>query len=180
MLYFYIAIGLVALWVAYGYNRFVILRARVRNAWSQIEVQLRMRYDLIPNIVATVKGYAAHEKEVFAAVSEARSRAMGTSSVTGKEEAEATLSGALKSLFAVAEAYPNLKASENFTNLQQQLQDVEKRLAFSRQFYNDTALRYNTRVQMFPANLLAAIFHMTPEPYFQAGQESQGPVEVKF
>lgn len=180
MLYLYIALGLLVLWVAFGYNRFVVLRARVRNAWSQVEVQLRMRYDLIPNIVATVKGYAEHEKDIFAAVSEARSRAMGAQTISGREEAEASLAGALKSLFAVAEAYPTLRASENFTNLQQQLQDVEKRLAFSRQFYNDSVLKYNTKVQMFPSNILAAVFNMKLEPYFQAGQESQGPVEVKF
>ncbi|MGI6609425.1 MAG: LemA family protein [Limnochordia bacterium] len=180
MPYVAIGIGVVVLWVAYSYNRFVVLRARVHNAWSQIEVQLRMRHDLIPNIVATVQGYAAHEKGLFAQVAEARSRAMGMSTVAGREEAESALSGALRSLFAVAEAYPVLRASENFTNLQQQLQDVEKRLAYTRQFYNDTVLRYNTRLQVFPSNLLAAIFHLTPESYFQAGQESQSPVEVKF
>lgn len=180
MVYVYVVVGVLALWVVYGYNRLIALRALVRNAWSQVEVQLRMRYDLIPNVVATVKGYAEHEKDVFVQVTEARNRAMGAHTVSGKEEAETMLSGALKSLFALAEAYPALRASEHFTNLQGQLQDVEKRLAYSRQFYNDTVLKYNTRVQVFPSNILATIFHFAQESYFQAGAASQAPVEVKF
>ena len=180
MLYVPIVLGLVALWVIYGYNQLIVLRARVRNAWSQIEVQLRMRHDLIPNIVATVKGYATHEKDVLTQVVEARGKAMGASTVSGKEEAEGALTGALKSLFALAEAYPELRANENFINLQQQLLEVEKRLAYTRQFYNDTVMKYNTRVQVFPSNILATVFHLEQEPYFQAGAESQAPVEVKF
>jgi LemA protein len=181
VLYILLAIVvIIAAWLVATYNSFVSLRARVRNAWAQIDVQLRMRYDLIPNMVETVKGYAAHEKEVFSQVSEARSRAMSVTSVTGKEEAEASLTGAIRSLFAVAEAYPELRANENFQTLQKQLEDVEKKLAFSRQFYNDTVMKLNEKTEKFPAVLVAKSFGFEQEPYFQAGEESQGPVQVKF
>ncbi len=162
------------------YNQLVVWRLRVRNAWSQVEVQLRMRYDLVPNLVETVKGYAAHEKQVFAAVTEARAKAIGAGGAAGKAEAEEALSGALRSLFAVAEAYPQLKANENFTELQKQLQEVEKKIAFSRQFYNDTVLRYNAKIGTFPTLLVAGAFSFKPEAYFEAGAEAQGPVSVKF
>jgi LemA protein len=181
VLYIVLAIVVIIIaWVIGTYNNFVALRARVKNSWAQIDVQLRMRYDLIPNMVETVKGYATHEKEVFSQVSEARSRAMSVTSVSGKEAAEASLTGAIRSLFAVAEAYPELRANENFQTLQMQLQEVEKKLAFSRQFYNDTVMKLNAKVETFPANVVANAFHFEQEPYFQAGEESQGPVQVKF
>lgn len=183
VLVLYIVLAVVVIlvaWVIGTYNSFVALRARVRNAWAQIDVQLRMRYDLIPNLVETVKGYATHEKDLFTQVSEARSRAMSVTTVAGKEEAEASLTGALRSLFAVAEAYPELRANENFQTLQNQLTEVEKKLAFSRQFYNDVVMKLNAKIETFPAVIVANAFNFKQEPYFQAGEESQGPVQVKF
>lgn len=171
---------LVLIWIIYAYNQLAILRVRVRNAWSQVEVQLRMRYDLIPNLVETVKGYATHEQTLFNQVTEARSRAMSAGTVKDKAEAETALTGALRSLFAVAEAYPALRASENFTQLQQQLEEVEKRLAYSRQFFNDTVLKYNTRTVAFPSNLIAGLFGFRAEAFFEAGPDGRDPVQVRF
>lgn len=180
MLYLWIVTVLLSVWIVYSYNQLVVTRARVRNAWAQVGVQLKMRHDLIPNLVATVKGYAAHEKDVFAQVTAAHKRAIGVNEVAEKGEAEAALSGALRSLVALAEAYPTLRASDNFTKLQEQLQDVESRIAFSRQFYNDTTLKYNTRVQTFPSNVIAGAFNFQQEAYFQADAASENPVDVKF
>jgi LemA protein len=169
-----------ALAVAVMYNRFVTLRNRIDNAWSQIDVQLRRRYDLIPNLVETVKGYAKHESETFEQVTQARAQAINAQTVEEQGAAENMLTGALKSLFAVAEAYPELKANENFKMLQEELSGTESKIAYSRQFYNDTVLMYNTGIQKFPANLLAGMFGFNERPYFEIEEEARGPVEVDF
>jgi len=180
------AAAVVALVIAMGlylvalYNRLVTFRNRVDNAWSQVDVQLRRRYDLIPNLVETVKAYAAHEREVFQRVTEARARAIAASSVGEQGEAETMLSQALRSLFAVAENYPELRASENFRRLQEDLRDTEDKIAFSRQFYNDTVLRYNNLRQSLPAALFAQALGFGPRDYFEVEDQARQPVAVRF
>ncbi|GAB4307477.1 MAG: LemA family protein [Methanobacteriaceae archaeon] len=162
------------------YNSLVGLRNRVKNAWSQIDVQLKRRTDLIPNLVETVKGYAAHEKGVFEEVTKARSNLMNAQTVKENEEANNMLTGALKSLFAVAENYPDLKASQNFQDLQMQLAETEDKIAYSRQFYNDTVLMYNNKVQMFPSNLIARIFNFTESEFFETAEAERSVPRVEF
>ncbi len=162
------------------YNNLVSLRQRVNNAWSQIDVQLKRRYDLIPNLVETVKGYASHEKEVFQKVTEARTKVAGAQNVNQQIQAENALGGALRGLLAVAENYPELKASQNFKELQTELSNTESKIAFSRQFYNDTVMKYMTATQRFPSNLVANAFNFEPMEYFQTEPDSRGPVEVRF
>ena len=162
------------------YNSLVTLRNRVKNAWSQIDVQLKRRTDLIPNLVETVKGYASHEKTVFDDVTKARSNLMNASTVQENAEANNQLTSTLKSLFAVAENYPELKASENFKELQGQLSQTEDKIAYSRQFYNDTVLMYNNKVQMFPSNLLASMFKFTESEFFEIAESEKVVPEVKF
>jgi LemA protein len=162
------------------YNGLVKLRNRVESAWAQIDVQLKRRYDLIPNLVETVKGYAAHEKETLDAVITARNSAMAAQSPHDQAEAENVLSGALKSIFALSEAYPDLKANQNFLNLQEELTSSEDRIAYARQFYNDTVNRYNTKTQTFPSVLLANMFGFNQRQYFEAEGEATGPVRVQF
>ena len=162
------------------YNGLVNLRNRVKNAWSQIDVQLKRRTDLIPNLVETVKGYASHEKGVFENVTKARSSLMNASGVQESAEANNQLTGALKSLFAVAENYPDLKASQNFRELQAQLTETEDKIAYSRQFYNDTVLMYNNKVQMFPSNILASLFKFTEAEFFEMAESERAVPEVKF
>src|SRR5512133_2415800 len=147
------------------YNRLVTLRNRVDNAWSQIDVQLRRRYDLIPNLVETVKGYAAHEKETLERVIQARNAAMSAEGVKAQGEAENMLTGTLKSLFALAENYPDLKANQNFLMLQEELAGTESKIAYARQFYNDSVMSFNTAQQVFPASMLAGMFGFTPRDY---------------
>jgi LemA protein len=163
-----LVVVVLALAVVGIYNRLVVLRNRVDNSWSQIDVQLKRRYDLIPNLVSAVKGYAAHEAAVFEQVTAARSAAINAQGVQQQSQAESQLSGALKSLFAVAEAYPELKASENFRDLQAQLTDTENKIAYSRQFYNDSVMTYNTDAQTFPNNVLAGAFGFAQRAYFEA------------
>ncbi|MDZ4168974.1 MAG: LemA family protein [Coriobacteriia bacterium] len=178
--------GLGVLVVAVGlalvamYNRFVVLRNRVDNAWAQIDVQLKRRYDLIPNLVETVKGYAAHESKTLEAVVQARNIAMGAQSVADHGQAENMLTGALKSLFAVAEAYPDLKANQSFLDLQEKLSDAENKIAYARQFYNDTVMSFNTSIQSFPANLLAGMFGFAAREYFEAEPAADAVPQVKF
>jgi len=160
-------IGAIALWVVLMYNRLITLRNRVREAFSDIDVQLKRRYDLIPNLVNTVKGYAAHEKGVFEKVTEARARAMGATGVHDKAAAENMLTGALKSLFAVAEAYPDLKASANFVELQRELRDTEDKIQAARRFYNTNVLSLNTSAESFPSNIIARIFSFKKEEFFE-------------
>ena len=179
----FIALGVLALLVVFvwlTYNALVTLRERIKEARSGIEVQLKRRADLIPNLVETVKGYAKHEKEVFENVTKARSALMSAGSMGEKAKADNMLEGALKSLFAVAEAYPELKASDNFKQLQSDLTDTEDKISYSRQFYNSNVLSYNTKLKMFPTNLLAGMFHFTEEEFFEAGEEDKKEVKVSF
>lgn len=173
-------IALVVLWLIMTYNSLVVLRNRIGNAWSQIDVQLRRRYDLIPNLLETVKGYAAHEKEVFERVTQARANAIAAGSVGEQGKAENMLTQALRSVFAVAENYPQLRATENFQQLQEELSGTESKIAFARQFYNDTVLRYNNARQTFPAALIANQFGFGPREYFEMEEAAREPVKVKF
>jgi LemA protein len=162
------------------YNGLVRLRNRIDNAWSQIDVQLKRRYDLIPNLVETVKGYAAHERQVLENVTQARANAINAQGPAQQAEAENVLSGALKSLFAVAEAYPDLKANQNFLSLQEELTSTEDRVAYARQFYNDSVLSYNNKLQTFPRNVIAGTFKFEAREYFEGEPEATGPVRVQF
>ena len=176
-----ILIAVFAFFVIGLYNGLVQLRNRCENSWAQVDVQLRRRYDLIPNLVETVKGYAAHEKEVFQKVTEARTQAMGAGTVGAQGQAENMLSGALKSLFAVAEAYPDLKANQNFMMLQEELAGTESKIAYARQFYNDTVMKFNTKQQVFPSNIIANMFNFEEREYFEIEEaEAKEPVKVQF
>ncbi len=161
-------------------NSLVTLKMRVKEAWSQIDIQLRRRADLIPNLVETVKGYAKHEKEVFENVTKARAALMSAETPRSKAAADNMLTGALKSLFAVAESYPDLKASENFQQLQKELSDTEDKVAYSRQFYNNVVLEYNTKIAIFPNVLLANQLGYKAEEFFEAKPEEREKVDVKF
>jgi len=174
-------VAVVALWFVFTYNGLVRLRNQVKNAWSQIDVQLKRRYDLIPNIVETVKGYAAHEKETFERVIQARQRGIDASTVKQQQEAENMITGALRQLFALSEAYPNLKANENFLALQEELASTENKIGFARQYYNDTVKDFNTRQEMFPANLVASMLGFQPAEFFEIEEASQREApKVKF
>ncbi len=169
-------IVVLALFLIAMYNRLVTLRQRVREAWSDIDVQLKRRYDLIPNLVETVKGYAAHEKGVFEAVTQARANAISagaTGSPEQRAQAENLLTGALRSVFAVAEAYPQLQASQNFRDLQEQLGATEDKIAFARRFYNGNVRDYNTSLQTFPTTVLAGMFGFTSEQYFELADAAE-------
>ena len=184
MIAVWILLGLVVLLAVYLvalYNGLVQKRNRVSNSWAQIEVQLKRRRDLIPNLVETVKGYAAHERGTFEAVTEARARAAGAKTVAETAQAEGLLSQALGRLFAVAEAYPDLKASQNFLDLQAQLKDTEDKIAISRQVYNDTVLTYNNAIQVFPAVTIAGMFGFTKRDFFEIEDAADREVpEVSF
>jgi LemA protein len=149
------------------YNGLVAMRQQVRNAWSQIDVQLKRRYDLIPNLVETVKGYAKHERETLERVIQARNAAVAAQGVQAQAQAENVLTGALRQLFALSERYPDLKANQNFLALQEELSATENRISFARQHYNDVTAGYNTRVQSFPSNLIAGMFGFAVEPFFE-------------
>ena len=179
----WIAIGVVALavlWAIYAYNRFVRLRTRVDNAWSQIDVQLRRRYDLIPNLVEAVKGYAAHERELFEDVTKARAAAEQAGTVQDQAQAENQISAGLRRLFAVAENYPQLKANENFLALQEELTSTEGKIAYARQFYNDQVMELNTRIQSFPSNVIARAGKFPPREFFEIDEPAGRPVSVEF
>jgi LemA protein len=171
---------LLVLFVVLQYNGLVKLRNRIESSWSQIDVQLQRRYDLIPNLVETVKGYATHEKGVFESVTQARANAINAQGPAQQAQSENVLSGALKSLFAVAEAYPDLKANQNFLALQEELSGTEGKIAYARQFYNDTVQSYNTKIQTVPSNLIAGPFGFKEREYFEADDTSRGPVQVQF
>lgn len=162
------------------YNTLVGDRNRVDNAWAQIDVQLKRRYDLIPNLVETVKGYAGHERETFERVTQARAAAQSAEGPADQAQAENFLTSALRQLFAVAEAYPELRASENFQELQTELSETENRVAVSRQIYNDSVLRYNNRVQRAPTNLIALMFGFRTREYFDAGEGADEAPTVEF
>lgn len=172
--------GGVLVWLVVMYNGLVGLRNRVSEAWSDIDVQLKRRYDLIPNLVNTVKGYATHESGVFEQVTKARSQAMQAGSTHDKAEAENMLSDTLKSLFAVAEAYPDLKANQNFLELQRELSDTENKIQASRRFYNGNVLELNNKIEMFPSNLIAGAFHFTKSEFFEVAEAEKEPVAVQF
>jgi LemA protein len=165
-------------WV--GYNGLVRRRVQVDNAWSQIEVQLKRRHDLIPNLVETVKGYAAHERQTLDSVTQARANAINAQGAPQQAAAENALTGALRTLFAVSEAYPDLKANQNFLNLQEELTSTEDRIAYARQFYNDSVGTYNTRIQQFPTVIIANLAHFTPREFFDAEPGDTAPVQVQF
>jgi LemA protein len=167
-------------WVAV-YNRLVALRERLRNAWSQIDVQLKRRHDLIPNLVETVKGYAAHERQTLEAVTKARQMAVDAQGIQAAQAAENMLTSTLRSLFAVAEAYPDLKANQNFLMLQEELAGTESKIAFARQYYNDTVNAYNATIKSFPAVIIANSAGFTEEPYFEIETPAEREVpDVKF
>jgi len=171
---------LVVLWAVITYNRLVVLRNRIQNAWSQIDVQLRRRYDLIPNLVETVKGYAAHERETLQKVTEARAAMAQAKTVGEQSKANGMITEALKSLFAVAENYPDLKANQNFLGLQEELSGTENKIAYARQAYNDSVLSLNTLIEQFPANIIAGLGNFTQQEYFEMEEAAREPVEVKF
>ncbi len=172
---------LIILWIIGIYNGLVRARQKVRNSWSQIEVQLQRRFDLIPNLVETVKGYAKHESGVFEKVAGLRTAWANAETISQKAELGNELSSSLKTIMAVSESYPELKANENFIDLQSQLQETENKIAFSRQFYNDTVTMYNTKIEVFPDNIIAKIFNFKPETLFETESEkAKQNVNVKF
>lgn len=181
MIIILILVVAVLLWGAAVYNRLVVLKNRTDESWSDIDVQLKRRYDLIPNLVNTVKGYAAHESGVFEKVTEARTRAMSAGSTQEKIEAENALAGTLKTLFAVAENYPDLKANQNFLELQRELSDTENKIQSARRFYNANVRDFNTRIETFPNNLIASTLGFSKREFFELEEEAaKNPVEVKF
>ena len=178
-----IGVVVVVLFVVFAYNGLVALKNRAEEAWSDIDVQMKRRYDLIPNLVNTAKGYATHEQTAFEKVTEARTRAMGATGVADKGAAENMLTGALKSVFAIAEAYPDLKANQNFLELQQELSDTENKIQAARRFYNGNVRDLNTKIETFPSNIIAGMFAFTKREFFELDESeaaAKQPVEVKF
>lgn len=174
-------VALIVVWAIAIYNRMIVLRNRIENAWSQVDVQLRRRYDLIPNLVETVKGYAAHERQTFEEVTKARQAGIDARTVQDQAQAENLITGALRRLFAVAEAYPQLRATENFTQLQEELAGTEGKIAYARQFYNDSVLGYHNLIQAFPARIVAGLGGFQPRDYFEIEEEAaRGPIAVEF
>jgi len=176
-------VGAFVLWVIFSYNSFVKLVNRAKEAWADIDVQLKRRYDLIPNLVNTVKGYATHESGTFEKITQARTQAMNATGVEEKGKAENMLAGTLKSLFAVAESYPDLKANTNFLELQRELSDTENKIQASRRFYNTNVRDLNIGIESFPASIIAGMFSFSKMDFFVLGEnesEARNPVEVKF
>jgi LemA protein len=183
MKYLFIIVGLIILWAIFAYNRFVRLVNQTKEAWADIEVQLKRRYDLIPNLVNTVKGYASHEQSAFENVTKARAMAMSASGPTKEHgEAENMLTGALKSVFAIAEAYPDLKANQNFLALQNELSDTENKIQAARRFYNSNVRDLNTSMEVFPSSLIANVFGFSKMEFFDLADDdiAQKNVEVRF
>lgn len=176
-----VILAIVVLWVIYAYNSFIRLINRAKEAWADIDVQLKRRYDLIPNLINTVKGYAVHESGIFDNVGKARAAAMGATNIADKGQAENMLTGALKSIFAVAEAYPDLKANQNFLELQRELSDTENKIQASRRFYNTNVRDLNTSIESFPNNVIASTFNFIKMEFFQLEEESaKESVKVSF
>ncbi|NMF02339.1 LemA family protein [Bifidobacterium boum] len=176
---------LIVVWMISAYNNLVTLRNRVKNGWAQIDVQLKQRADLVPNLVETVKGYATHESQVFTQVTEARAKAVAVASdkqasTANRIAAENNLTRALFNLQATAEAYPQLQANQNFMDLQRQLQELEQKIAYARQFYNDVVLKFNNAIETFPSNIVAGLFHFEQAEYFQVDDASRQAPQVKF
>jgi LemA protein len=185
MTFIYIIVAIVVvvlLWLMLSYNRFIALINRAKEAWADIDVQLKRRYDLIPNLVNTVKGYAKHESTAFEKVTQARAAAMGASNINDKATAENSLAGALKSVFAIAEAYPDLKANQNFLALQTELSDTENKIQAARRFYNTNVRDLNTSLEVFPGNVIAGAFHFSKMEFFnlEGSEAEREPVQVKF
>ncbi len=181
MMILWVVLIVLVLWLAAMYNRLVTANVRTDEAWSDIDVQLKRRYDLIPNLVETVKGYAKHEKSVFDDVTQARAEALGAKSISDKSKAEAGLAGALKSVFAVAEAYPELKANENFNSLQSELTDTEDKIQAARRFYNSNVRDLNITIQVFPTNIFANMFGFKKRVLFELDEAAaKEPVKVEF
>ena len=179
----WIIIGIIAIIILYfifAYNKLITLRTRIENAWSQIDVQLKRRYDLIPNLISTVKGYVKHEKTTLETVTKMRTSLI-SGTMSEKSKASDAISNALKTIFAVAENYPNLKANENFKLLQEELAGTESKIAYSRQFYNDNVMEYNAKIQHFPASIIANMFKFTAKEFFKTeSKEERKVVKVEF
>ena len=175
-----VVIVLIVLYIVATYNGLVGMRNRVKDQWAQIDVQLKRRFDLIPNLVETVKGYADHEQETLKGVIEARNKFNVAKTPEEEMQANDQLSNFVTKLFALSEAYPDLKANQNFMNLQSELKETEDKIASARQFYNDTVLTLNNKIEMFPSNIIASMFKFTKEPFFEANEESREAVKVKF
>ncbi len=176
------AIALIVIWIAFIYNKLISLRNRTAEAWSDIEVQLKRRYDLIPNLVSSVKGYATHESTAFEKVTQARAAAMGAKTMGEHAKSEAMLGAAVTGIFGIAEAYPDLKANTNFVELQRELADTENKIQAARRFYNTNVREINTSIQQFPSNIIAGMFGFKNAEFFDLpdGDVAQNPVEVKF
>jgi len=176
-----VAVGVVVIWVVGAYNGFIRLINRAKEAWADIEVQLKRRYDLIPNLVETVRGYASHEKTAFESVTKARAQALGAQTVKEKEAADNMVTSALKSIFAIAEAYPQLRAVESFTKLQDELTDTEDKIQAARRFYNGNVRDLNTKIEQFPGNVIAGVFKFQKMEFFELENEAaKEPVKVTF
>ncbi len=175
-----VVLAILVLWFIFTYNSFVRLRNRMNNAWSQIDVQLKRRFDLIPNLVEAVKGYMKHEKTTLKDITSARTEFMKATTPGQKAKAEGMLEGALKTIFAVAENYPKLEASQNFMQLQEELSGTESKIAYSRQFYNDSVQSWNEKLQSFPSNLIAKIFSFTSKDFFKTEESERKNVKVSF
>lgn len=175
-----VVVGLLLIFIIGQYNVLVSLRNKVRNQWSQIDVLLKRRFDLIPNLVETVKGYAKHEQDTLEKVIEARNKFNAASTPEEEMEANNQITGALNKLFALAESYPELKANTNFMDLQGNLKDTEDKIAYARQFYNDAVMKYQNKIEMFPSNIVAGLFRFKPEKFFEANEAEKENVKVEF
>jgi LemA protein len=175
-----VVVAVILIYFIAAYNRFIVLKNRISNAWSQIDVQLKRRFDLIPNLIETVKGYAKHEKKVFTEVTAARTALMNATTLPEKAKANNQLSSTLKSLFAVAEDYPKLQANQNFMMLQEELSGTESKIAYARQAYNDSVLMYNNGTQVFPGSIVAGMFGFGQKEFFKTDETEKEPVKVKF
>ncbi|CCY88934.1 lemA protein [Mycoplasma sp. CAG:956] len=175
-----IIVVLILIYLGSTYNSFVVLRNRVKDQWAQIDVQLKRRFDLIPNLVETVKGYASHEKDTLEAVVKARNEYLSSDTPEGKIEANNDLNKVVTKLFALAESYPELKADTNFRELQTTLTETEDKISYARQFYNDVVMKYNNKVEVFPSNIVAGMFGFKTSAYFNATEEERENVKVKF
>lgn len=175
-----IIVGIILVFLWFTYNSLITAKVHIREAFSHIDVQLKRRADLIPNLVETVKGYAKHEKDVLENVTNARTSLLSANGITEKAKANNQLADTLKTLFAVSENYPTLRANENFLNLQQELSDTENKIAYARQFYNSTVMDYNTKLVLFPSLIIANMLHMKPAEFFAASEEEKKPVQVTF
>ena len=175
-----VVVALIAFWLIGAYNGLVSLRNKVRDQWSQIDVLLKRRSDLIPNLVETVKGYAKHESETLEAVIAARNKVVAAPSKEDEMAANGELTGALNKLFALAESYPDLKANQNFLDLQNNLKETEDKIAYARQFYNDAVIKYQNKIEMFPTNIVAGMFNFKPEKFFEATETEKETPKVQF